>query len=84
MKQTTIIILIILTINYLCIAEELNTNDTIGTVSLDKRVSLYLHPLTLLPSVISSLDKTSGNELFYYATVEVPISLRSSLIIRPS
>ena len=46
----------------------------------DKRVSVYLHPLTLICSAIL-LDKPA---FFLYATIEVPLSLSCSLIIKPS
>ena len=56
----------------------------------DKRVSVYLHPYTVL-SLLNLLDETMffGASLYdttnyLYATIEIPLSLLYSLIIRPS
>ena len=48
----------------------------------DKRVSVYLHPLTLVFSAIAANENPAGG--FLYTTVEVPLNSSSSLIIRPS
>ena len=50
-------------------------------IPFDKRVSVYLHPLTLW---IIPLSYVSGTEYYLYTTVEVPLSSSNSLIIRPS
>ena len=50
----------------------------------DDRVSVYLHPLTLIFSVGNFIEDRNRMDIVLYATVEVPLSLSSSLIIRPS
>jgi len=48
----------------------------------DSRVSIYFHPLSATFILVGILAKAPPP--YFYATVEVPINLSTSLIIRPS
>ena len=62
----------------------INTQELKNKIPFDKRVSVYLHPLTIICSILTMTDDSFKDNLFLYSTVEVPLSLSYSLIIRPS
>lgn len=84
MKQKiTILIIILIAINNFCFAEEVITKE----ITHDKRVSVYWHPGTIAISTLTlMLDGYHGNRASFilYTTIEKPLSLSNSLIIRPS
>jgi len=84
-KKNIITTIIFIAISNFCFAEEVITNDT----TYDKRVSVYLHPGSLIFSggeLIESKNRFNNrkSDIALYLTVEVPLSLSYSLIIRPS
>ena len=64
--------------------EVINTQEIQNEILFDSRVSVYLHPLSIIGNILIMTDDFFTDNLFLYSTVEVPLSLSYSLIIRPS
>jgi len=79
MKKIFLTIAVFITVNNLAFSHE-EKQDTVKAKDNMKTV-IHIHPVTLIPSLFSS---STNSESFYYLTIEIPLSLSNSLIIKPS
>jgi len=77
-------ILKIVIIFFLCLSVVKAEEKELNEIDFDKRVSVCFHPLSTAFSIFSSLHLKDQAIIFFYSTVEVPLSLSYSLIIKPS
>ena len=63
----------------------INTQEIQNEIPFDKRVSVYLHPIFFFAGATGNADWLKSDTIYnLYVTIEVPINLSYSLIIRPS